>query len=84
MWQDPDFTCKVFANKPLLSEKAGLYTEMKGRNVYVSDPRGRESLLLFDCGTDVPGELVGGNVDSDYTTKIGVRGDEDRPCYDQH
>ena len=37
-------------------------TEMKGRNMYVSDPRERKSLLFFDCGTDVPGELVGGNV----------------------
>lgn len=57
---------------------------MKGRDVYISDPRERESLLLFDCGTGVPGGLVGENVDSDSTTKIGVRGDEDRPCYDQH
>lgn len=52
--------------------------------MFVSDPRERESLLLFDCGTDVPGGLDDENVDSDSTTKISVRGDEDRPCYDQH
>jgi len=49
----------------------------------VSDPRDRESLSLSGCGTEVPGELVGGNIISDSTTKIGVRGDEDRPPCDQ-
>lgn len=56
---------------------------MKGRNGYISDSRERESLSFLDCGTDVPGELVGGNVTSDSTTRIVVRCDEDRPHRDQ-
>lgn len=50
---------------------------MKDRNVYVSDPKESISLSFSDCGTDIPRELVGGNIVSDSISKIGVRADED-------